>query len=195
MSFDACRSVPGGGLPRARAGRAVRAADGRDRGALPGLPAVRRRVRGGHPASDRGRVGDRPARRDRAGGRRRTSRSATGSRRSRCWSRASRAAGTAAGACPSGRSDRDELAVLAPGDPQPVADLADRRVGADRRRGSTGIRLPSPRATASSPSIAAVQASAERSARTRRTRSIWRRSPSGSIRWSGGVVTSSSRNG
>ena len=51
---------------------------------------------------------------------------------------------------PSGRSDGDELAVLAPGHPQPVADLPDRRVGADRLddRGhqvalATGDRLES----------------------------------------------------
>ena len=81
-------------------------------------------------------------------------------------------------------SDRDELAVLAPGDPQAIADLADGRVRPDRAR-IAGIRLPSPRGDrARARSIAAAQASAERSARTRRTRSIWRRSPSGSIRWS-----------
>src|SRR4029077_15953591 len=47
-----------------------------------------------------------------------------------------------------------------------------------------GRRLSVPRAAASSRASAAAQAVWSRSARTRRTRSIWRRSPSGSIRWS-----------
>src|SRR6476619_177251 len=63
--------------------------------------------------------------------RKRRSPSRTGSPGSMSWSKPPRVAGTAIGAS-RWASDRDELAVLAPGDPQPVADLADRGVGPDR---------------------------------------------------------------
>src|SRR5690349_19696535 len=59
-----------------------------------------------------------------------------------------------------------------------------------------GRRLSCPRAATSSRSRAAAHAAGSRSARTRRTRSTWRRSPSGSIRCSGAAAcpASSSRN-
>src|SRR6476661_4190193 len=57
--------------------------------------------------------------------------SRTASPGSMSWSKPPRVAGTAIGGS-RWASDRDQLAVLAPGDPQPVADLADRGVGPDR---------------------------------------------------------------
>src|SRR6187551_1658240 len=55
------------------------------------------------------------------------------SRRGRtAWRSSSRAKKTGGAPAGGSRSDRDQLAVLAPGGPEPVADLADRRVGLDR---------------------------------------------------------------
>ena len=54
VAFADGRAVPGRRLPRARARPRRSPADhAADRGPLPGLPAVRRRVRRGHPAPDR----------------------------------------------------------------------------------------------------------------------------------------------
>ena len=83
---------------------AVRDADRGGRRALPRPPAVRRRLRRGHPAPDRGRVARRRAtRRDRRRGRARRSRSRDDVARARGHRRGSpTAAGARAGACRSG---------------------------------------------------------------------------------------------
>ena len=177
-------------LPRARTRRAVHRPDRPRRRPLPRAPAVRRRDRRGDPpphASPRARRA--PLDEIRGCRRRRSCRSRPTVDGPRGPGRGPRRPLAAALADPPA-SDRDQLAVLAPGDPQPVADLADRGVGPDRLDDRRASGCPSPRATV------LERVHRRRPRRRRRARPgpagparPGAARPSGSIRWSGGVAT------